>query len=110
MRNTLQEVKLKEKFEGDDKDKIEKAVQETLDWLAGVVNPITMIHCRASRSECHPPFFLPRATARLVGQRPVHELLHPSSLQIQSALLRKKIARPVPLFIYLFTHPYCNPE
>merc|ERR1712028_329320 len=29
MRNTLQE----EKFEGDDKDKIEKAVQETLDWL-----------------------------------------------------------------------------
>merc|ERR1712166_849300 len=33
MRNTLQEEKLKEKFEGDDKDKIEKAVQETLDWL-----------------------------------------------------------------------------
>merc|ERR1711965_595749 len=33
MRNTLQEEKLKEKFEGDDKDNIEKAVQETLDWL-----------------------------------------------------------------------------
>merc|ERR1712184_154399 len=33
MRNTLQEEKLKEKFEGDDKDKIEKAVQDTLDWL-----------------------------------------------------------------------------
>merc|ERR1711903_412530 len=55
MRNTL-----KEKFEGDDKDKIEKAVQEALDWLdknqlaekdefeakqkelEGVVNPIMM--------------------------------------------------------------------
>jgi L1 cell adhesion molecule like protein len=33
MRNTLQEEKLKEKFEGDDKEKIEKAVQDTLDWL-----------------------------------------------------------------------------
>merc|ERR1712166_615606 len=60
MRNTLQEEKLKDKFEGDDKDKIEKAVQETLDWLdknqlaekdefeakqkelGGVVNPIMM--------------------------------------------------------------------
>merc|ERR1712032_1008471 len=60
MRNTLQEEKLKEKFEGDDKDKIEKAVQETLDWLdknqlaekdefeakqkelEGIVNPIMM--------------------------------------------------------------------
>merc|ERR1712100_207140 len=60
MRNTLQEEKLKEKFEGDDKDKIESAVQETLDWLdknqlaekdefetkqkelEGVVNPIMM--------------------------------------------------------------------
>ena len=27
---------------GNDKDKIEKTVQETLDWLEGVVNPITM--------------------------------------------------------------------
>merc|ERR1712014_405242 len=47
MRNTLQEEKLKDKFEGDDKDKIEKAVQDTLDWLdkkelEGVVNPIMM--------------------------------------------------------------------
>merc|ERR1711907_913703 len=60
MRNTLQEEKLKDKFEGDDKDKIEKAVQETLDWLdknqlaekdefeakqkelEGIVNPIMM--------------------------------------------------------------------
>merc|ERR1711979_18639 len=33
MRNTLNEEKLKDKFEGDDKDKIEKAVQDTLDWL-----------------------------------------------------------------------------
>merc|ERR1712167_210256 len=33
MRNTLNEEKLKEKFEGDDKSKIEKAVQDTLDWL-----------------------------------------------------------------------------
>ena len=57
MRNTLQGLKLKEKSEGDGKDKIEKAVQETLDWLEGVVNPITMILCRASRSECPPPFF-----------------------------------------------------
>merc|ERR1712224_832578 len=33
MRNTLQEEKLKEKFEGGDKEAIEKAVQDTLDWL-----------------------------------------------------------------------------
>merc|ERR1712062_693813 len=33
MRNTMQEEKLKDKFEGDDKNKIETAVQETLDWL-----------------------------------------------------------------------------
>merc|ERR1712161_75515 len=60
MRNTLAEEKLKDKFEGDDKEKIEKAVQEALDWLdknqlaekkeieekkkknKGVVNPIMM--------------------------------------------------------------------
>merc|ERR1711974_135668 len=66
MRNTLQEEKLKEKFEGDDKDKIEKAVQDTLDWLdknqlaekdefeakqkelEGVVNPIMMKVCQAA--------------------------------------------------------------
>merc|ERR1712164_128775 len=60
MRNTLHEEKLKDKFEGDDKDKIESAVQEALDWLdknqlagkdefeakqkelEGIVNPIMM--------------------------------------------------------------------
>merc|ERR1712190_427000 len=60
MRNTLQEEKLKDKFEDGDKEKIENAVQETLDWLdknqlaekdefegkqkeiEGVVNPIMM--------------------------------------------------------------------
>merc|ERR1739848_834447 len=60
MRNTLNEEKLKEKFEGGDKEKIEKAVQDSLDWLdknqlaekdefeakqkelEGVVNPIMM--------------------------------------------------------------------
>lgn len=33
MRNTLSEEKLKAKLAGDDKEKIEKAVQETLDWI-----------------------------------------------------------------------------
>merc|ERR1711953_635541 len=60
MRNTLQEEKLQDKFEADDKSKIETAVQEALDWLdknqlaekdefegkqkelEGVVNPIMM--------------------------------------------------------------------
>merc|ERR1712100_503678 len=60
MRNTLQEEKLKDKFEGGDKEKIEKAVQEALNWLEknqlaekeefeakqkeieGIVNPIMM--------------------------------------------------------------------
>merc|ERR1712241_1586692 len=60
MRNTLNEEKLKDKFEGGDKEKIENAVQETLDWLdknqlaekdefeakqkelEGVINPIMM--------------------------------------------------------------------
>merc|ERR1712012_509925 len=60
MRNALNEEKLKEKFEGGDKEKIEKAVQDTLDWLdknqlaekdefegkqkelEGIVNPIMM--------------------------------------------------------------------
>mmetsp|Transcript_85503 Transcript_85503/g.191203 ORF Transcript_85503/g.191203 Transcript_85503/m.191203 type:complete len:459 (-) Transcript_85503:134-1510(-) len=60
MRNTLAEEKLRDKFEGGDKEKIEKAVQDTLDWLdknqlaekdefeakqkelEGVVNPIMM--------------------------------------------------------------------
>merc|ERR1711959_590987 len=60
MRNTLQEDKLKDKFEAGDKENIEKAVQDALDWLdknqmaekdefeakqkdvEGVVNPIMM--------------------------------------------------------------------
>merc|ERR1719159_2024802 len=33
MRNTLQEEKLKDKFEDGDKDKIEAAVKDALDWL-----------------------------------------------------------------------------
>jgi len=60
MKNTLQEEKLQDKFEDGDKDKIDKSVQDTLDWLErnqmaeteefeakqkeleGVVNPIMM--------------------------------------------------------------------
>merc|ERR1711953_1023456 len=60
MRNTLNEEKLQDKFEAGDKEKIEKAVQDTLDWLdknqlaekdefegkqkelEGTVNPIMM--------------------------------------------------------------------
>jgi len=60
MRNSLQEEKLKDKFEPVDKDKIEAAVRDTLDWLdknqlaekdefeakqkelEGIVNPIMM--------------------------------------------------------------------
>merc|ERR1711982_325058 len=60
MRNTLEEEKLKEKFEAGDKEKIESAVKDALDWLdknqlaekeefeakqkevEGVVNPIMM--------------------------------------------------------------------
>merc|ERR1712203_1023520 len=60
MRNTLSDDKLKDKFEAGDKEKIEKAVQDVLDWLdknqmaekdefeaqqkelEGVVNPIMM--------------------------------------------------------------------
>merc|ERR1712072_1242768 len=60
MRNTLQEEKLKDKFDAGDKEKIEKAVQDALDWLdknqlaekdefeakqkelEGIVNPIMM--------------------------------------------------------------------
>merc|ERR1712028_204632 len=79
MRNTLQEEKLKEKFEGDDKDKIEKAVQEALDWLdknqmaekdefeakqkelEGVVNPIMMKVYQAAGGEGMPDGGMPGA-------------------------------------------------
>jgi len=60
LKNTLQEEKLKEKFEAGDKEKIEEVIQNALDWLdknqmaekdefeakqkevEGVVNPIMM--------------------------------------------------------------------
>merc|ERR1712217_914138 len=69
MRNTLNEEKLKEKFEGGDKEKIEKAVQDTLDWLdknqlaekdefeakqkelEGVINPLMMKVYQAAGGE-----------------------------------------------------------
>merc|ERR1712028_33285 len=69
MRNTLNEEKLEEKFEDGDKDKIEKAVQDALDWLdknqlaekdefeakqkelEGVVNPIMMKVYQAAGGE-----------------------------------------------------------
>merc|ERR1712161_102057 len=69
MRNTLQEEKLKEKFEAGDKENIEKAVQDALDWLdknqlaekdefeakqkelEGVVNPIMMKVYQAAGGE-----------------------------------------------------------
>merc|ERR1719444_739801 len=69
MRNTLQEEKLQDKFEAGDKDKIEKAVQDALDWLdknqlaekdefeakqkelEGVVNPIMMKVYQAAGGE-----------------------------------------------------------
>merc|ERR1712196_410776 len=77
MRNTLNEEKLKDKFEGDDKDKIEKAVQDTLDWLdknqlaekdefeskqkelEGIVNPIMMKVCQAAGGEGGMPGGMP---------------------------------------------------
>merc|ERR1719440_2111371 len=60
MKNTLQEEKLQDKFDAGDKDKVEKAVQDALDWLErnqmaeteefeaqqkeleGIINPIMM--------------------------------------------------------------------
>merc|ERR1712096_359275 len=70
MRNTLQEEKLKDKFEAGDKDKIEAAVKDALDWLdknqlaekdefeaqqkalEGIVNPIMMkVHQAAGGGE-----------------------------------------------------------
>merc|ERR1711935_1003562 len=69
LRNTLQEEKLQDKFEAGDKDKIEAAVQEALDWLErnqmaekdefdakqkeveGIVNPIMMKVYQAAGGE-----------------------------------------------------------
>jgi len=77
MRNTLQEEKLKDKFENDDKEKIEKAVQETIDWLdknqlaekdefeakqkelEGIVNPIMMKVYQAAGGEGGMPEGMP---------------------------------------------------
>jgi len=77
MRNTLQEEKLKDKFENDDKEKIEKAVQETIDWLdknqlaekdefeakqkelEGIVNPIMMKVYQAAGGEGGMPGGMP---------------------------------------------------
>merc|ERR1719472_548098 len=77
MRNTLSEEKLQDKFEGDDKDNIEKAVQEALDWLdknqlaekdefeakqkelEGVVNPIMMKVYQAAGGEGGMPGGMP---------------------------------------------------
>merc|ERR1711939_289388 len=86
MRNTLGEEKLKDKFEGDDKDKIEKAVQEALDWLdknqlaeadefeakqkelEGVVNPIMMkVYQAAGGGEGGMPGGMPGAGAPGAG-------------------------------------------
>jgi len=68
MRNSLNEEKLKDKFEVQDKEKIEKVIQETLDWLdknqlaekdefdakqkevEGIVNPIMMRVYHAAQS------------------------------------------------------------
>eukprot|EP00418_Pyrodinium_bahamense_P076437 CAMPEP_0179052292 /NCGR_PEP_ID=MMETSP0796-20121207/21683_1 /TAXON_ID=73915 /ORGANISM="Pyrodinium bahamense, Strain pbaha01" /LENGTH=40 /DNA_ID= /DNA_START= /DNA_END= /DNA_ORIENTATION= len=33
MRNTIQEERLEDKLEGDDKGRAEKTAQDTLDWL-----------------------------------------------------------------------------
>jgi len=69
LRNTLQEEKLQDKFEAGDKEKIEAAVQEALDWLdrnqmaekdefdakqkevEGIVNPIMMKVYQAAGGE-----------------------------------------------------------
>merc|ERR1712093_127461 len=77
MRNTLNEEKLKDKFEDGDKEKIEKAVQEALDWLdknqlaekdefeakqkelEGVVNPIMMKVYQAAGGEGGMPDGIP---------------------------------------------------
>merc|ERR1711957_601783 len=82
MRNTLQEEKLAEKFEAGDKEKIEQAVQDTLDWLdknqlaekdefdakqkelEGVVNPIMMKVYQAAGGGGMPEGGMPGGAAR----------------------------------------------
>merc|ERR1712039_84670 len=86
MRNTLSEEKLKDKFEADDKEKIEQAVQEALDWLdknqlaeadefdakqkevEGVVNPIMMkVYQAAGGAEGGMPGGMPGGAAPGAG-------------------------------------------
>merc|ERR1712029_486612 len=86
MRNTLNEEKLKEKFESGDKEKIEQAVQEALDWLdknqlaeadefdakqkevEGVVNPIMMkVYQAAGDAEGGMPGGMPGGAAPGAG-------------------------------------------
>merc|ERR1719220_174888 len=93
MRNTLNEEKLKDKFEGDDKAKIEAAVQETLDWLdknqlaekdefeakqkeiEGIVNPIMMkVYQQAGGAGEMPPGGMPGATPGGAGGPTVEEV------------------------------------
>merc|ERR1712099_152668 len=93
MRNTLSEEKLKDKFEDGDKDKIEKAVQDTLDWLdknqlaekdefeakqkelEGIVNPIMMkVYQAAGGSGEMPPGGMPGAAPGGAGGPTVEEV------------------------------------
>merc|ERR1712226_1845430 len=86
MRNTLSEEKLKDKFEAGDKEKIEQAVQEALDWLdknqlgeadefdakqkevEGVVNPIMMkVYQAAGGAEGGMPGGMPGGAAPGAG-------------------------------------------
>merc|ERR1712096_553025 len=81
MRNTLQEEKLKDKFESGDKEKIEAAVQDAIDWLdknqmaekdefeakqkelEAVVNPIMMKVYQAAGGEGAPDGGMPSGGA-----------------------------------------------
>lgn len=81
MRNTLQEEKLKDKFEAGDKEKIEAAVQETIDWLdknqcaekeefeamqkdlEAIVNPVMMKVYQAAGGEGAPDGGMPAGGA-----------------------------------------------
>merc|ERR1712118_418768 len=52
MRNTLQEEKLKDKFEAGDKDKIEAAVKEALDWLGKKPLEVVKVVCQTCLGAC----------------------------------------------------------
>merc|ERR1712186_161755 len=93
MRNTLQEEKLQDKFEAGDKDKIEAAVKDALDWLdknqmaekdefeakqkelEGVVNPIMMkVYQAAGGAGEMPSGGMPGATPGGAGGPTVEEV------------------------------------